>query len=291
MKKLQVVFALFVLLCVEHPSNAKPIPAGVIQRKVIAADSETRSIDAHNKASFDMQMKVRFHFKDQKQGKENTVKKDCAAAKIDNNWLIASLRCRGTDPNESDILLDGSVVGKPVAYRKIEWLKVEGIQVNANSYFVDETAKLILIQTNTQTNLVDKLAKKGNVVANLLIAKNPAVVLKAIKDAYINRERFRLPGRCSDCVGINEYCSKTKCYKLEWELIDGDSGDPLFFLSNNHGKSEFLAGFNDAENPLPGRDYRVFDQNTLAFIKRIIGAKDPDAFYRIQRHIVDETTF
>ncbi|MBQ3667428.1 MAG: hypothetical protein II913_05160, partial [Elusimicrobiaceae bacterium] len=115
MKKLQVVFALFMLLCVEHPSNAKPIPAGVIQRKVIAADSETRSIDAHNKASFDMQMKVRFHFKDQKQGKENTVKKDCAAAKIDNNWLIASLRCRGTGPNESDILLDGSVVGKPVA--------------------------------------------------------------------------------------------------------------------------------------------------------------------------------
>lgn len=294
MKKLQVVFALFMLLSVGLPSDAKPIPEGAIQRKVIAADSAARSIDAHNKAAFGVQMKVRTHFKDPTQ-EDDTTKKDCAAAKIDENWLIASLRCRGTEPTAPVIIRDGSVIRKPVAYRKIEWLKVEGIQVNANSYFVDETAKLILIRTNTQSDLVEKLAKKGNVVANLLIAKNPAVVLKAIKDAYINRERFRLPGRCSDCVGVDEYCTKTKCYKLEWELIDGDAGDPLFFLSNNHGKAEFLAGLNNAENSTsyhtPGRYYHIFDENTLAFIERIINKKDPDAYKRIKKHIVDETSF
>ena len=78
MKKLQVVFALFMLLSVGLPSDAKPIPEGAIQRKVIAADSAARSIDAHNKAAFDVQMKVRTHFKDPTQ-EDDTTKKDCAA--------------------------------------------------------------------------------------------------------------------------------------------------------------------------------------------------------------------
>ncbi len=300
MKKILILFLLASTVSLPAIAQTPSIPKPKklernVQQHVLQADTQTRSIDAHNRATFDAQIRVRSRFVNQIQTNDQVIDKDCSAVKIDSNWLIASLRCRGTVSEVTAYLHDRTEITKKIESRKIDWIKIEGLEVKKRNYFIDESSKIILIRTNLQHDLAEKLAKRGNVVANMLIAQNPVALLKTVKEAFINRERYCLPGRCSDSVEIEQYCADNKCYKVEWEMIDGDSGDPLFLLSKNHGKAEFLAGLNDAEYSsgydISGRFYRVFDSKTLEFMRKIIGNRDPEAFRRISQHIVDENSF
>lgn len=294
MKKL--IAFLFCLAAAVVAAQAQPAEAleRKVAKKVNQADMQTRSLNAHDKAVFDVTLRVRTRFEGQAQEEDTELNKPCSAVKIDSNWLIASLTCRGISGEAEATDHNGNSYLKDVKYRKIDYIKVEGVKVMPYNFFMDEKSKVILIRVN-DSQLIAELGEKGNVVANLLVAKRPGAVVHAVKQAYINRENFCLPGRCSAEIDVNFYCTGSRCYKVGWKFIDGDSGDPLFFLSEKYGKAEFLAGLNVAEtngaSPQSGRFYKVFDENTLRFIQAIVKQHDPNAWARIQNHVVNEQTF
>ena len=261
----------------------------------LPSDMQTRSLLAHDNTVFDVTLRVATRFKNQAQEGENLVDKPCSAVKIDRNWLIASLTCRGTTSTATAIDHNGNAYGKSVEYRNINYIEVEGVKVMPRDFFVDETSKVILIRAQDNEELVDKLDEKSSIVANLLVANHPKDLLTAVTEAYIQREGACWTSRCSAEVKVEQYCADTKCYKVEWKIIDGDAGDPLFILSKKHDKAEFLAGLNVAEvdgsSPESGHFYKVFDETTLQFIKSTVEGRDPRAWKRIRTHTVDEQTF
>lgn len=288
----RVLFLLVVFVFVSSSIFAQRTIQEKISNFALQSDLENRSLNAHDDAVFDVVLNVSSRFNNQVQNEDTVINKDCSAVRIDSNWLIASLYCRGVSSVAVGYDHNGEGYQKTVAYRNINYIKVEGIKVYSDNFYVNENAKVILIRINEQ-----ELSKElsGNTIANLLIPGNPASLLKAVNKAYINRERYCLPGRCSDEVGIDQYCDGNKCFKVEWELIDGDSGDPLFMLSKKHGKAEFLVGLNAAENSsgyeTSGRNYHVLNDAVYAFMKEIIGKKDVGAWERIYSHVLNEKKF
>lgn len=257
------------------------------------ADFINYSKDAHLKSVVRVEMKVASKFYNQVHEGENVYKKRCAAVRIHPNWLVASLTCRGTDKKVDSLLHDGTVISKEVEYRNITEVKIDGIKLDKGNTFIDEKSKLILFRVdNKNEKLINKLAKIGNIFPVLLVAEHPKAIVKAVEDAYINLENFCLPGRDCDRVGIDSYCLENKCFKTEWELFDGDAGDPLFILTKKFGTAEFLAGLNIAEingsDKGSGRYYKVFDEDSLAFLEKIIGTNDRSAWKRISGYIVSE---
>lgn len=217
--------------------------------------------------------------------------KPCSAVRIDQNWLMASLTCRGVGQYATAFDHNGDAYEKEIAYRNIKKAAIRSRASHQRDTIwpsnieVDEQAQTILLRLNlSNKDMADEVSEVG--IAPLLIAKNPHAVKDTMKKAYINRERYKNVGRCSDCVGIERYCSANQCFETEWELIRGDAGDPLF-VSNNF--REFLAGFNKAEiqgnDPQASDYYKAFTPVTKKALQRILGERDPQALKRIEQRM------
>lgn len=266
----------------------------------------SHSRDAHDDAVFNTTVYVESKWAYPAAGSDgiNRLKKPCSAVRIDENWLMASLTCRGIGKMADWYDHNGEKWkdGKEVEYRKILSIDINASALNASDtieakdIFVDEGAEIILMRIDpTNEDLVDEIESNGGKIANLLIPVNPKAVKDAMEDAYINRERVCQPGRCSDAVSINSYCTGNKCYYVGWELIDGDAGDPLIIISKKIKNAEFLAGFNNAkiggihgDAAESGRYYKAFDEQTKQAIKRIINTRDKNAWSRIATRIRTE---
>ncbi len=217
--------------------------------------------------------------------------KPCSAVRIDKNWLMASLTCRGVGEYATAFDHNGKAYKKEIAYRHIRQASIRSKAyhqrdiITKNNIEVDETAQIILLRLNLKdADLAQEVNNVG--IAPLLIAQYPKKMKNAMQQAFINRERYMNVGRCSDCVGIKNYCSKNQCYKTEWEFIRGDAGDPLF-VSNK--QREFLAGFNNAEiqgnDPQSSNFYKAFSPATKQALQRILEKKDPQAWKRVAQQM------
>ena len=298
MKKILLALGLLSLmapLCVAQQNQN--LQQKLNQKLDVALSSIPRSYGAHENAVFEITLELRTRFETQVQENDNQTVKSCTAVKIDGNWLVASLTCRGTTPTATAYTRDGNSYPKNVKYRHIEGARLGRAKIPASDIFVNEQAKLILIRAQRSNHKLAKaLDKKGTVVANLLIAKQPQKLLSSIQEAYINRDKAcPMFGRCTPSVTIEKYCTENKCYRIEWKLIEGKSGDPLFLTSKNQGPAEFLAGLNIAETDsrevYSSSDYKVFGQDAYNFFQQTIGSNDADAWQRITKYMVDETTF
>ena len=276
-------------------------------RKNVKKLVTTGSKDAHNKSVFDMEVQVKSKWAEPAGDYDgiSITNKPCSAVRIDRNWLMASLTCRGI--GEYADWYDHNAVkhenGKKVEYRQILSATIRSSalhvpdKIEAKNIFVDEQSKIILMQIDpSNTKLVNEVASNEGVIAYLLIAKHPDFLQQTVKETYINRENFCLPGRCSARVRIDEYCSDSKCYRVHWEFINGDAGDPLIIVSDKVKGAEFLAGFNNAkisgihgDVPESGTHYTAFDEVTQQAIKNIIKDKDPAAWERILKRTKNET--
>lgn len=266
----------------------------------------TKSRGAHDDAVFNTTVRVesKWLYPVGSSDGVHTVKKPCSAVRIDENWLMASLTCRGIGKMADWYDHNGEKWedGKEIDYRKILSIDINAAAlhfsdtIEAKDIFVDEEAEIILMRIDKENeDLVDEIESNNGTLANLLIPAQPQAVSKAMQEAYINRERVCQPGRCSDAVGIDAYCVSNKCYKVEWEMIDGDAGDPLFIVSKKLKGAEFLAGFNNAKitgihgnSPKSGRYYKAFDEKTKKAIEEIVGSRDKGAWARIQPRIKAE---
>ncbi len=219
--------------------------------------------------------------------------KPCSAVRIDQNWLMASLTCRGVGEYATAFDHNGQSYTKKLEYRRIKKAAIRSKAFHQRDIIlpanieVDEEAQIILLRLNLRNqDMAEEVS--GVRVAPLLIAKNPHAVKDTLKDAYINRERYMNAGRCSDCVGINRYCSANQCFETEWEMIRGDAGDPLF-VSNKF--REFLAGFNNAEiqgnDPQASDYYKAFTPATKQALQRILGKRDPKALKRVEQRMAE----
>lgn len=275
-------------------------------QKSLNQELSRRSAGAHDKAVFDMKLQVSTVWQKPINSSEavQTHNKPCSAVRIDKNWMLASLTCRGIGNSATAYDHNGDPYTKEIASRTINKASIRAKYMNSRDdiwprdIFFDEGAEIILLRLDeTNKDLQKELADGDGIVANLLIANNPGAVAKTMENAFINRERQCQPGRCSDAVDIDYYCVAEKCYKVGWELIDGDAGDPLFIVSKSDtkkglGSAEFLLGFNnaiiDGGSTQSGRLYRAFDQKTLNAIKRIIQPVDAAAWQRISSHVRSE---
>ncbi len=270
-----------------------------------AAQAQASAKKPHDAAVFDMVLRVHSKFSQQLQGdNEHVYDKPCSAVLIDQHWLLASLSCRGVGDTASAYDHHGEIsMTKKVAYRNIEKASIRASWMNSRDdiwprdIFVDESSQLMLLYLDkTNTQLMDEVNDNGTVVAPLLISNNPAVITnRTIENAYINRERCIEPGRCSDAVDIKEYCTRSGCYKIGFEMVDGDAGDPLFVVSKRAPGNEYLVGFNNAEiigsNTQSGKTYKALNRTGWAFIQKTISPRDNAAWKRIYNRSRKETSF
>ncbi len=274
--------------------NSNPSLQAAVNQQVSEATDAAVAGEPHDDAVFHIKMDVVSRFVGQMQDDNNVVTKKCAAVRIDKNWMIASLTCRGTTAVATAHDHYGNPYDKDVAFRHISSMKVEGVKVNAEEdVFVNEEAKAILIYLNPSNQKLTKELQDEKVIAPIVIPTNPKALRQSIEQAFINRENYCLPGRCSAEVSVDEYCVGNKCYKVEWKMIDGDAGDPLFIRSAK--KKEYLVALNIAEidgsDVQSGRFYKVFNSNTYNFMKNTIQGKDPSAWTRIAAGIKNEKNF
>lgn len=258
-------------------------------------DSQQTAGRTHDDAVFDMVLTVESKFVTN--AEPYTFDKPCSAVLIDKNWMIASLYCRGVGEIASAYDHHGEIsYRKKVEYRKIIKAAVRAKATHARDViwprdiFVNEKAKVILLRLDqTNRDLMDEVNTNGGKVASLLIPNNPQLVAQYAHEGYINREHC-LPGRCSDAVGLN--CTGKDCFETDWEMIDGDAGDPLFVVSSRDKKSEYLFGFNNAEivgsNSQSGSTYTTFTQPVYREILNTIRKIDPAAVERIHSRAKNE---
>ena len=294
MKKLTVLFTLVSVAALAYAKDPNFEQRLAAKLEATQAQAQQAAQDVHDDAVVDMVLSVSSAWENPinaYSAREHTYEKPCSAVRVDKNWLLASLACRGVGETATAYDHNGQAYDKKVAYRRINGARIRSKASHArdtitkSNIFVDETAQIILLKLNlANEDLADEM--EGVDVAKLLIPAKPVQVATDYTDAYINRERCGLPGRCSDSVGIDGYCTKNQCFRTEWELIDGDAGDPLFVLKGNR---EFLVGFNNAvingEDSQSGRWYRTFNHNTLQALQSILTKQDPAAWKRVSQQI------
>ena len=316
MKKLTSILAVLIADCMawaapEFPGAQLPKNGGLQQavsqavEQQVAQKSQASAKKPHDAAVFDMVLRVHSKFAQQLQGdQERVYDKPCSAVLIDQHWLLASLSCRGVGETASAYDHNGeNSLTKKVAYRNIEKASIRAHWMNSRDdiwprdIFVDESSQLMLLYLDkTNTKLMEEINDNGTVVASLLISDNPSNITNStIKNAYINRERCVGPGRCSDAVDVGRYCTKSGCYKIGFEMVDGDAGDPLFVVSKKAPHNEYLVGFNNAEiigsDAQSGKTYKALNKTGWDFIQKIISKKDDSAWKRISQRSKKETSF
>ena len=297
MKNVLILTAVFIVLtgsiALQAKTNATSQLATRVEAAAIQANQAAQK-DLHDTAVVDMVLTVESKWANpiNSYSAQPIVKeKPCSAVRIDKNWLMASLTCRGVGKYATAFDHNGDAYEKEIAYRHIKKAAIRSKArhqrdaIMPADIMVDEQAQIILLRLNLRnTDLAEEVS--GVRVAPLLIANNPNAVKNKMKDAYINRERYMNVGRCSDCVGINRYCPANQCYETQWEMIRGDAGDPLFVMNNQR---EFLAGFNNAEiqgnDPQASNFYKAFTPATKQALQRILGKKDPQALKRIEQRL------
>ena len=314
MKKLLAVLVVTaVCVPVSFGQLSKVTPAAVkakIEKARAKAENSVlsvRSADAHNKTVFDMELTVKSTWANplNESSETHTYTKPCSAVRIDDNWLMASLTCRGMGEMATAYDHNGDAYEKEVKSRQIVKAAIRKNYMNsrdtiwARDIKVDEAAQIILIHLDsTNKDLQDELADGDGKMANLFIAKDPYKLNKVAKEAFINRERLCQPGRCSSSTSVLAFCAKDKCYQVDGSFsISGDAGDPLFFISKENkakgiSSAEFLVGFNnatiDGEDAQSGDYYRVFDSTTLNALAKHIKPVDPKGYQRIMHFVRSE---
>lgn len=303
MKKINLTLA--ALLCMygyaaaasDFPAANPKLEAAITQNVEESTSQQAAAGRPHDDAVFDMVLTVKSKL--QTNNYAETFSKPCSAVLIDQNWLLASLYCRGVGPTASFYDHHGEISAgsKYVEYRKILKAAIRAKASHARDViwprdiFIDESANIILLRIdNTNLDLVDEVNTNGRKPASLLIPNEPSLVAKYAYEGYINRERFCNFGRCSDAVDVK--CNGTACHQTGWELINGDAGDPLFVVSSRDKKSEFLFGFNTAEiighDPQSGSTYSTFTRPVYNRMLKIIRAHDPAAADRIHSRAKNE---
>ena len=293
MKKIEkLMYAVFILgfgVSFLHATENKLLEKRV-ERAVTKATTQVKP-DLHDTAVVDMILKMEYAWKHPLNDYSSTPKtnnKPCSAVRIDQNWLMASLKCRGVGDFATAFDHNGEPYIKEVKYRKVLHAKIRSKArhlrdtIPQRNIFVNEDAQIILLRLDlSNKDLKEEVADVK--VAPLLISQNPNTIIQRLYKAFINRERYMQVGRCSSCVGVEKYCSDTQCYQTKGEWILGDSSDPLFFVKQNQ---EFLVGFNNAdiegEDPLSSNLYRAFSSVTQEALSSILREQDPAALKRIQ---------
>lgn len=292
MKKLQVVSLMCALLVMGLTVQAKNNITTKLSRRLEAARLQAITNGSHDNAVVDMVLKVESKWANplnEYSARPMVKEKPCSAVRIDKNWLMASLTCRGIGHLATAYDHNGNAYDKEVAYRKILGAKIRSKYMHARDeiapkdIFVNEEAQIILLRLNlSDEDLADEVSEV--ISANLFIPNNPAIFNDT--KGFINRESYCTPGRCSAKVNIKQYCAGERCYQIEWKMISGDAGDPLFALVDAR---EFLVGFNKAaivgENPNTSSLYRAFGASTETALRNIIGVKDPAAWKRISKNM------
>ncbi len=258
-----------------------------------AASQLHLSTKAHEKAVVPIRISVEAKFQHQSQDEPNILEKKCAAVRISSGYLLASMACVGLQKTANATDHHGSSYKKQVAYRKIRYIKVDGVKVSNRDIRYSEKAKLILIRLDGRNNdLVDKVQSKA--LANLFVPKNPNKIKNMFSQVFYNRTCYPIRfGRTCTETCINGVCrTNPDCYLTDDEIIDGDTGDPLFGLNPQQSTMEFLLGFNAAEpdgaSRTSGRKYFYFTPESIRFIKENVSSTD---WQEIQRKIVDESFF
>ena len=308
MKKMILLFAALAVsfpAMADFPAQTEPANPDIIKnigKQVGAQVQQTikklESTDAHNRAVLDMTLRVHSRFTYQAQPGEQIYDKPCSAVLIDKNWLLASLSCRGVGEFAPATDRYNEYMGeKEVEYRHIEKASVYAKYFNATDIiplkdiFVDENTELILLRVDrTNKKLAEEVDANGQVIANLLIPKNPNNVKLVAKQTYTNSRGFAHLGRSSSKIEIDNYNARTHLYTT---TDDAYAGDALFVVSTKNPRAEYVVGFNnaiiDGGQPQTGNTFKALIKASLDAIKNIVQPRDPNAWERILSRVKIET--
>ncbi len=275
---------------IENSDMYKLTEALLNQNKQAQQQTKPASANSHENGVVSVTLNVESQF-DEIYARTNHLQKQCAAVRIADNYLLASLACRGVSKTSLHQHYMGSsdkpeITEKPVAYRKTNSVEVKGHKITEIQE--DETSKLLLIKLDAE----QKKDIKDMPITNLLVAKDPKNLLNLFDEIFINRERVIFAGRTCTKTNVSRVCTDTECFEVCGTAIKGDNGDPIFGLSEKKKYQEFLLGFNDAEpigdNRKSGTQYHFLSKASLSFLQKNL---DTDAWKQVKKKTVDENFF
>ncbi len=264
-----------------------------------ALEKAILSANSHEKGVIPVTFDVMAEF-DELYAKPNYLTKKCVAVRISDEYLLASLACRGAKDTATKHTSLGSAGSEAVknaklAYRRVTGATVAGEEIPSKNIVEDEKSRLILIRLDinkdqmNNRNLQDVLQDVP--MPNLFIPKDPKSLLDTFPTVMVNRNRMPNTGRTCAKVSVKEVCSDKGCFKVCWKPISAQTGSPLFGLQDN-SEQEFLLGFNaaepDGESRTSGEEYFLLTEDTVPFLQKNM---TPSAFAKVKKKIVDEEYF
>lgn len=225
--------------------------------------------------------------------------KQCPVVRISSHYLLGSMACVGLSNYGTIYHYVGAgnppIRSYPKVTRYITSADINGVIVPAEDITLDKQAKLFLVRINPANDQL-KQAVENKPAVNLFVPKDPQHLKTAFSQTILNRDEcWHLGGRECANVEVVNVCNETGCFRLKRKVVRGDSGDPVFGLSQNTANEEFLLGFNVTDVKIderqPGSKYHFFSQDTVKFLKDTIAEVSPADWEQIKRKTVNEDYF
>lgn len=255
------------------------------------------SANAHNKGVIPIKVTVNAYI-DSDYVDNDPLVKECQAVRISSHYLLASMACVGLS-GYGTIRHYAGAGGGPIkakykVSRSIMNVRIDGEVIDGKNIVSSTDEKVFLIRIDPANEKLKKIVQNKPAV-NLFVAKNPQILKNLFSNVQINRERLCTPGRVCADVEISDVCTETGCFKLNWKMIRGDSGDPIFGLNPEKSTEEFLLGFNAADVAIDerqaGRDYYFFSDTLAQFLQKNIEKVSDLDWKQIKRKMVNEDYF